>query len=90
MRRYLPCQTPSATSTTASDLLATRSIIGAIIRPLKLTGQADFPHQRSEAGPAWGLVMLARRGDAGFFERVHKPMDVGHRHRAECHPKRPF
>jgi len=39
---------------------ATRSIIGAAIRPLNLTEQADFSLLRSEAGEASRLVSFVR------------------------------
>src|SRR6185503_10179214 len=35
------------------QIVATRSIVGVALRPLNLTEQADFSHQRSEAGRAW-------------------------------------
>ena len=41
---------------------AARSIFGATIRPLNLTEQALFSHQRSKAGQAWRLV-LDRMGE---------------------------
>src|SRR6266542_3641047 len=39
------------------QISATRSIIGAAIRPLNLTEQADLSRQRSEAGHAWRLIL---------------------------------
>src|SRR5438445_9028711 len=40
-----------------SKILATRSIIGAAIRPLNLTEQADFLLRRSGAGQASRLIL---------------------------------
>jgi hypothetical protein len=51
-------------------LLAARSIIGANIRPLNLTGQADFRGQRSETGQAWRLVLTR----TGLFRRPRRTL----------------
>ncbi len=45
---------------------ATRSIIGAAISQLKLTGQADFSPLRSEAGQASRLVSHPRVNSDGL------------------------
>ena len=53
------CSEPRSTpSHYCRRLLATRSIIGAAIRPLKLTEQAMFRSERSETGQAWRLDLL--------------------------------
>jgi hypothetical protein len=55
--RYCSVNSDGLAVTLLPQILATRSIIGAAMRPLNLTEQAEFSHPRSEAGQAWRLVL---------------------------------